>query len=74
MCVSILREDYSPVLSLNHFVQSLLFILYSPNMSDPLEEHIAVLYQTDSKKFVRNVNDSLRGKVVDGVIYTRVIP
>ena len=74
VCVSILREDYSPVLSLNHFVQSLLFILYCPNMSDPLEEHIAILYQTDSKKFTRNVKKTLQGKVVDGVAYTRVIP
>ena len=74
VCVSILREDYSPVLSLNHFVQSLLFILYCPNMSDPLEEHIAILYQTDSKKFIRNVKKTLQGKVVDGVAYTRVIP
>ena len=74
VCVSILREDYSPVLSLNHFVQSLLFILYCPNMSDPLEEHIAILYQTDSKKFIRNVKKSLQGKPVDGVVYTRVIP
>ena len=74
VCVSVLREDYSPVLSLNHFIQSLLFILYTPNLSDPLEEHIAILYQSNYEKFVRNVKASMRGRVVDGVAYTRTIP
>ena len=74
MCVSVLREDYSPVFSLNHFIQSLLFILYTPNMMDPLEGHIAVLYQSDYDQFVRNVKASMRGRVVEGIAYTRAIP
>jgi ubiquitin-conjugating enzyme E2 M len=74
VCVSVLREDYSPVFSLNHFIQSLLFILYTPNMMDPLEGHIAVLYQSDYDQFVRNVKASMRGRVVEGIAYTRAIP
>jgi ubiquitin-conjugating enzyme E2 M len=74
VCLSLLREDYSPALSLEHFVQGLLFILYNPNFSDPLEEHIALLYQTNPKQFVRNVKSSLRGTVIDRVAYTRLIP
>ena len=74
VCVSVLREDYSPVLSLNHFIQSLLFILYTPNMEDPLEDHIAILYQSNYDQFVRNVKASMRGRVVNGVAYTRAVP
>ena len=74
VCVSVLREDYSPALSLNHFIQSLLFILYTPNMEDPLEDHIAILYQSNYVQFVRNVKASMRGRVVNGVAYTRAVP
>jgi len=74
VCLSLLREDYSPALSLGHIVQGLLFILYNPNFSDPLVEHISLLYHTNPNQFVRNVNASLRGKTIDGVVYTRLIP
>ncbi len=74
ICLSILREDYSPVVSLEHIVQGLLFILYNPNFADPLEKHIALLYHTKPNQFVCNVNASLRGKTIDGVVYTRLIP
>ncbi len=73
VCLSLLREDYSPALSLEHFVQGLLFILYNPNFADPLEESISMLYQTNPKQFVRNVKESLRGRVIDGAAYTRLI-
>ncbi len=69
-----LREDYSPALALEHIIQGLLFILYNPNFSDPLEEHISLLYQTNPNKFIRNVKAPLRGKTIDGVSYTRLIP
>ena len=74
VCLSLLREDYSPALALEHIIQGLLFILYNPNFSDPLEEHISLLYQTNPNKFIRNVKASLRGKTIDGVSYTRLIP
>lgn len=50
-CCSILKEDFSPALSISKIMLSICSLLSSPNPDDPVEKDIAELYQNNRLLF-----------------------
>lgn len=73
VCLNILREDWSPVLSLNSVLLGLNFLFLEPNPNDPLNKDAANMLVKNPATFVRNVKLSMRGLMIDGEHYDRVI-
>lgn len=73
VCLNILREDWSPVLSLNSVLLGLNFLFLEPNPNDPLNKQAANVLVRSKPAFARNVRNSMRGQYVDGDTYDRVV-
>ncbi|KAG5418126.1 UBC12 [Candida metapsilosis] len=73
VCLNILREDWSPVLSLNSVLIGLNFLFLEPNPNDPLNKEAANMLVKDKKQFERNVTTSMRGGYISSEHYDRVI-
>ncbi|KAI5953181.1 UBC12 [Candida jiufengensis] len=73
ICLNILREDWSPVLSLNSILIGLNFLFLEPNPNDPLNKEAANMLVKDKKQFERNVYNSMRGSYISSTQYDRVI-
>ena len=73
VCLNILREDWSPVLSLNSVLIGLNFLFLEPNPNDPLNKEAANMLVKDKKQFERNVTTSMRGGYISLEHYDRVI-
>ena len=73
VCLNILREDWKPVLDINAVIYGLCFLFYQPNPDDPLNHEAAELFRKDSKQFERLVSRTLRGGMLDGVHFERLI-
>lgn len=73
VCLNILREDWSPVLSLNSVLLGLNFLFSEPNPNDPLNKDAANMLVKNPQVFVRNVLLAMRGHMIDGVHYDRVM-
>ncbi len=74
VCLNILKDDYSPVLSLKHIVFGLSFLFYEPNFDDPLNHGPAQMGMKSMKLFEINVSKSLRGHSIDGERFERLLP
>ena len=72
VCLNILREDWSPVLSLNSLFIGLNFLFLEPNPNDPLNKEAANLLVKDKHSFKRHVADSMSGRYVQGIMYDDV--
>merc|ERR1712139_197516 len=66
VCLNILREEWKPVLNINHIVYGLQFIFTEPNPDDPLNKEAAQVLAENKQQFAQNVNKSLRGGYVGG--------
>lgn len=73
ICLNILREDWSPVLSLNSVLIGLNFLFLEPNPNDPLNKEAANMLVKDKNQFERNITTSMRGGYISLVHYDRVI-
>lgn len=73
VCLNILREDWKPVLDINAVIYGLIFLFYEPNPDDPLNHEAADLFRRDIRQFERLVQRTLRGGVMDGVHFDRLI-
>ncbi len=51
VCLSIIREDWKPVYTLNHVIQGLISLFYHPSVEDPLNAEAAKLMTEDIDKF-----------------------
>ncbi|KAL7456505.1 hypothetical protein ACHAWC_008003 [Mediolabrus comicus] len=73
VCLNILREDWKPVLDINAVIYGLIFLFYEPNPDDPLNHEAAELFRKDVKHFERLVQRTLKGGMMDGVHFERLI-
>jgi len=72
VCLNILN-DWPPSYGLQDCIQGILFLLYNPNLADPLSPYFDDFY--DEEEFAKNVRMSLRGESVEGVTFdTRRAP
>lgn len=73
VCLNILREDWSPVLSLNSVLLGLNFLFLEPNPNDPLNKDAANVLVKNLPAFTRNVRLAMKGQYVDGEQYDKVL-
>lgn len=72
ICLNLLDELWTPELTLEDYVQGLLFMFYEPNVEDPLNP--AFGGDEDEDKLRYNVRASMRGFEVDGIQYENILP
>jgi ubiquitin-conjugating enzyme E2 M len=73
VCLNILREDWKPVLDINAVIYGLIYLFYEPNPDDPLNHEAADLFRKDVRQFERLVARTLRGGLLDGVAFERLV-
>lgn len=73
VCLNILREDWKPVLDINAVIYGLCYLFYEPNPNDPLNHEAAELFRKDVKQFERLVSRTLRGGILDGTHFERLV-
>jgi ubiquitin-conjugating enzyme E2 M len=73
VCLNILREDWKPVLDINSVIYGLIYLFYEPNPDDPLNQEAAELFRKDVRQFERLVTRTLRGGVLDGVHFEKLV-
>lgn len=73
VCLNILREDWKPVLDINAVIYGLIYLFYEPNPDDPLNHEAAELFRRDANQFKRLVERTLRGGILDGVYFQKLV-
>lgn len=72
VCLS-LFDDWTSQNDLEDCVQGLLFLLYNPNLEDPLNPYFDPGSQEQIDRFAQDVRDSLEGGMVEDYYYERNI-
>ena len=54
-------------------IYGLIYLFYDPNPDDPLNHEAAELFRKDRAQFQRLVQRTLRGGVMDGVHFQKLI-
>lgn len=73
VCLNILREDWKPVLSLDQVTVGIQFLFLEPNQNDPLNKAAARSLQQHPAVFAQEVQRSMRGQVVGGEVFDKVV-
>lgn len=73
LCLNILREDWKPVLSLNHIAIGIQFLFLEPNPHDPLNQTAAASLQGDPTYFAWEVRQAMEGLAVGTEKFDRVL-
>ena len=61
------------MLDINSVIYGLIFLFYEPNADDPLNHEAADLFRKDKRQFERLVQRTLRGGVMDGVHFQKLV-
>ena len=61
------------MLDINAVIYGLIFLFYEPNPDDPLNLEAAELFRKDTRQFERLVQRTLRGGVMDGVHFQKLV-
>lgn len=70
ICLNILREEWSPVLSISSVIYGLHFLFLAPNTEDPLNKDAAAALEKNPTSFASNVKASLtRGASIQGTYF-----
>jgi ubiquitin-conjugating enzyme E2 D/E len=67
ICLDILQEQWSPVLSLQKVLLSISSLLTDPNFSDPLDQAAATLYRKSRPEYDARCRDMTRRHAMSGV-------
>ena len=59
ICLDILKDKWSPILTISKILLSISSLLSEPNPNDPLEVEIANIYLNNYDLFVKTVKDSI---------------
>jgi hypothetical protein len=54
-------------------IYGLIYLFYEPNPDDPLNHEAAELFRKDVRQFERLVSRTLRGGILDGVQFERLV-
>jgi ubiquitin-conjugating enzyme E2 M len=73
VCLNILRADWKPVLGINAVILGLVFLFIEPNPADPLNKEAAELMRNSEAGFAEKVRKSLRGGMIDGVNFPKLV-
>lgn len=73
VCLNILKEDWKPTFGIEKVIIGLLHLFNEPNGNDPLNHEAAALLRQDQNQFGRVVAKTLRGGIVDGVNFPRLL-
>lgn len=51
ICLDLLKDNWKPLLSIKSILMSIILLLSEPNISDPLDSDLAVIYRTNKKEY-----------------------
>ena len=71
ICLNLLDELWTPELTLEDYIQGLLFLFYNPNIEDPLNP--AFHGGESEDEFEDNVRRSMKGEEIDEIVYDIVL-
>ncbi len=70
ICLNILREDWSPVLSISSVIYGLHFLFLAPNPEDPLNKEASAMMERNPSQFSSAVRQALtRGCTILGTYF-----
>lgn len=72
ICLNLMDELWTPELTLEDYVQGLLFMFHNPNVDDPLSP-VFGNGDDDEENYAENVRRSMRGEEVDGYDFDWVL-
>lgn len=73
ICLSILRESWTPVQTLSSVADGLLFLMQYPNDEDPLDVEAGRVMRESKQNFESVIKSTMRGGIYDGKEYTNVM-
>eukprot|EP00771_Trimastix_marina_P000856 gnl/Trimastix_PCT/1889.p1 GENE.gnl/Trimastix_PCT/1889~~gnl/Trimastix_PCT/1889.p1 ORF type:complete len:328 (+),score=42.15 gnl/Trimastix_PCT/1889:48-1031(+) len=71
VCLSILRESWTPVMNIQACILGLVFLFAEPNAEDPLNKEAGQHLRRSVDNFRNLVRRTMRGGYVDGIHYPR---
>lgn len=73
LCLNILREDWKPVLALNHIAMGIQFLFLEPNKNDPLNRDAAASFHKNAAEFAHEVRCTMKGASLHGLQFDNVM-